>query len=679
VEPDPCPLEIMLTLTIAGAFVLLTTSTAFALQSTRAVLPPPFSLSITEHDIAGRALAGVPHFEFVAAIQQTELLFGAIDPTLYPETVGVAAKIWVVADRTRAQWIANPILVDARGAPQPVSIAPATIQANAFVLDFGGLSGDGGLSYGRGYDIVIDFDQDGRLSSGDHIDGMNDTGVWVLPDPTTAGPLAVTEVLYTGGTFLGQDLYYPNNIANMGQLPVVIVSHGNGHNYAWYDHIGYHLASWGFIVMSHQNDTMPGPETASTTTLTNTEYLLANQATIAGGALLGHIDSHKISFVGHSRGGEGVVRAYNRVKTGHFVPTQFVLSDVKFVSSIAPISFLTSAAATPTGVNYQLIYGASDSDVTGSPGASDSKPFCFYERSTGNKQVIYIQGAGHGNFHNNGGNCWCTGPSLIPATEQRKILIGYLLALVQHHIKGHAGAREFLVRSYESFRPLSVASNIIVAKEWRNSDTLPAFVIDDFQTQTSLATSSSGGAVSSDLANMSEGRMDDRDGSFAFSAGVPHNGMTNSSDTGDQPRCVVFDWSGGDRFYELAVLPAQQDFRDDVWLSFRAAQGTRHIETDTLNAALTFSVTLRDNAGTTSTIPLSSFGAVTRTYPRTGSGAGAGWANEWCTFRLRISDFRRNGVFIDLANITAVRFDFGPSYGSARGRIGLDDIEVVKQ
>jgi hypothetical protein len=36
-------------------------------------------------------------------------------------------------------------------------------------------------------------------------------------------------------------------------------------------------------------------------------------------------------------------------------------------------------------------------------------------------------------------------------------------------------------------------------------------------------------------------------------------------------------------------------------------------------------------------------------------------------------------VFIDLANITAVRFDFGPSYGSARGRIGLDDIEVVKQ
>ena len=658
--------------------LLISALPALALQTDLAA-PPPFSLNVTDHDLGGRALASFPHFEFTAAVQQAELLFAAIDPTLYPALAGSPAKIWVVADKTRAQWLANPILIDARGSPQPVNISPLDIQSNTFVLDFGTLSGDSGISYGLGYDIVLDLDQDGALSPGDHIDGLNATGIWVLPDPTTAGPLAVTETLYTGGTFLGQDLYYPTNIAGMGQLPIVIVSHGNGHNYTWYDHIGFHLASWGYIVMSHQNDTMPGPETASTTTLTNTEYLLANQATIAGGAINGHLDRHRISFVGHSRGGEGVVRAYNRVKTGHFVPTQFNVADIKFVSSIAPISFLTSTAATPTGVNFQLIYGAADSDVTGSPGSTDSKPFCFYERSTGNKQVIYIQGAGHANFHNNGGNCWCTGPDMIPAAEQRKVLLGSLLPLVKHHIEGHQGARDFLTRSWESFRPLGVASNVIVAKEWRNSDTLPAYVIDDFQTQTALNVSSSGGAVTSNLANIVEGRMEDRDGSFAFSAAVPHNGMTNASDTGDQPRCVVFDWSGVDGFYELAVAPAQQDFRDDVWLSFRAAQGTRHPETDLLNAPLSFSVTLRDMGGVTSTIPLSSLGKVTRTYPRTGSGIGAGWANEWCSFRLRLSDFRRNGFFPDLAHIAAVRFEFGPSFGSARGRIGLDDIEIVKQ
>lgn len=185
--------------------------------------------------------------------------------------------------------------------------------------------------------------------------------------------------------------------------------------------------------------------------------------------------------------------------------------------------------------------------------------------------------------------------------------------------------------------------------------------------------------MSFNVANLVEGRMDDSDGSFVFSPGVPHNGMTNSTDAGDQPRCAVFDWSGVNAFYEFAVPTAQRNFSDDVWLSFRACQGTRHPETNTLDAPLSFSITLRDSGGITSTMPMANIGAVTRTYPRTGDGAGSGWANEWCTFRLRLSDFRRNGVFPDLANISAVRFDFGPGFGSVRGRIGIDDIEIVKQ
>ena len=85
-------------------------------------------------------------------------------------------------------------------------------------------------------------------------------------DPS-AGPYQVIEIQYTGGTFLGQDTYYPANIPSLVQLPLVVVSHGNGHLYTWYDHIGYHLASYGFIVMSHQNDTVPGSHTAAVTTL----------------------------------------------------------------------------------------------------------------------------------------------------------------------------------------------------------------------------------------------------------------------------------------------------------------------------------------------------------------------------------------------------------------------------
>lgn len=59
------------------------------------------------------------------------------------------------------------------------------------------------------------------------------------------------------GFRLGEDLYYPTNIATMGRLPLVIIGHGNGHDFRWYDHIGNHLASYGYIVMSHDNDTGP--------------------------------------------------------------------------------------------------------------------------------------------------------------------------------------------------------------------------------------------------------------------------------------------------------------------------------------------------------------------------------------------------------------------------------------
>jgi hypothetical protein len=46
--------------------------------------------------------------------------------------------------------------------------------------------------------------------------------------------------------------------------------------------------------------------------------------------------------------------------------------------------------------------------------------------------------------------------------------------------------------------------------------------------------------------------------------------------------------------------------------------------------------------------------------------------------RLRLTDFRSDGVAPDLGNIVAVRFDFGGAYGSPRGRIGLDEIELIK-
>jgi hypothetical protein len=116
------------------------------------------------------------------------------------------------------------------------------------------------------------------------IDGYsNEAGLYVVDDTTQPGSLAVTEIpSYSVGTVFGipsgftnEDLYYPTNIASMGQLPLIVISHGNGHNYQWYDHIGYHMASYGYIVMSHQNATGAGIDSCSLTTTGHTDAIIS--------------------------------------------------------------------------------------------------------------------------------------------------------------------------------------------------------------------------------------------------------------------------------------------------------------------------------------------------------------------------------------------------------------------
>ena len=156
------------------------------------------------------------------------------------------------------------------------------------------------------------------------------------------------------------------------------------------------------------------------------------------------------------------------------------------------------------------------------------------------------------------------------------------------------------------------------------------------------------------------------------------NGMTRAGSY-DVTRGVVFDWtSGNDYFYEYEIIPSGRDFTDYRYLSFRACQGTRHPETTAELADLNFTVTLCNSDGVTSSINIGAYGGgIEEPYQRIDCGEGIGWQNEFETIRIRLNDFLHNGVGLNLADIVAVRFEFGSSFGSSRGRIGLDDVELT--
>jgi hypothetical protein len=299
------------------------------------------------------------------------------------------------------------------------------------------------------------------------------------------------------------------------------------------------------------------------------------------------------------------------------------------------------------------------------------------ERATGRRASITLQGAGHGVFHDGGGSFVASGPCQVDRPTTHSIMRGYLLPLVRWFEDGDGASRDFLWRQYEVFHPIGapIANPCtVVNMELRESPAQPDFVVHDWESGGG-SVSSSGGSVSSTVTNLSEGDLDDNNGTFTWLVTDPMNGMTRARPS-DSTNGVVFDWNSAS-YLELGIVSCEQDLSDNGWLSFRACQGTRHPNTTAVLGDLTFAVTLRDGNGTPSTISIGAYGAgVEEPYQRTGIGTGAGWHNEFETIQIRLTDFLANGSGIDLTDIEAIRFEFGlPGYSSV-GRLGLDDVEL---
>lgn len=645
-----------------------------------------FAWDFIPTEMVGKPLAEYPYFQITRSINEDDSIFIAVDPSRFPSVIGDELDIYIVQSKLRSEWLSSPVLIDVRpGGFQTVTFQGSTIQENTFLAsDPYILVSQEGYGLGVGYDAVLDLDRDGLLSAGDLIDGFSDqeAGFYSLHDACDTGPLDVTVTEYSGGGFLTQRLFYPSTISGMGQLPLVAVSHGWSLFYDEYDHIGNHLASYGYIVVVHTNDTgSGGPDatmSAAISTIDNIDFVIGHQDTIAGGVLSGHLDGHNIVSIGHSTGGEGVVRAYTGICNGDYTPEYFNEEDYSLLCCLPPVSFWSGDLVNPYDVDFHMFIGGADGDCSGAPEDFYVQSMAIFERSTGNRQLTYIHGAGHWDFCTSDFPGWPDGPDQIGRAATNLIVRGYILPLVEYYTKGNPAGMDYIVRMYEDIHPIGIPDNVVISSEYRDAEEGSGkAVIDNFETNSQLELSSSGGVVTYTVSNIAEVLMRDFDNSFEWTGSQQSNGMTRSR-YDDDPNCVVFEWSGtGSVYYEQAIVPALGNFTDYTVLSFRVCQGTRHPGTILLDDCLTLAVTLLDQYGTSSTISTGNYGGVTSPYKRTGYGIGTGWGNEFCTVRLMLTDFLANGSGIDLEHVEAVRFEFGPAYGSETGRIGLDDIELV--
>lgn len=269
-----------------------------------------------------------------------------------------------------------------------------------------------------------------------------------VPDPGTPGPLAVTREEYNfgdtaftptnfpGPVELTASIHYPSSLS-AGPYPLIVLLHGrhatcfvggsallqwpctaNGSqsipSYKGYDYLSEVLASHGYIVVSVSANGVNAVDNRvrDLGALARAELIqkhldILNTFNTTGGApfgtkFIGKIDMTRIGTMGHSRGGEGVVR--------HFVLNNSLGAPygIKAVFPLAPVDF-NRPVVNSAALSVLLPY--CDGDV------SDLQGVHFYDDARYNvpgdpapKHYELVMGANH-NFYN---TIWTPGVSPFP-------------------------------------------------------------------------------------------------------------------------------------------------------------------------------------------------------------------------------------------------------------------------
>lgn len=160
---------------------------------------------------------------------------------------------------------------------------------------------------------------------------------------------------------------------------------------------------------------------------------------------LGAQVADNIALVGHSRGGEAVVRAANVIGTSS-APAD--LRNIATIISLGPTDQYEKENLTQD-IPYFVLYGSRDGDVDGSrnpkrvhlaptaaaiPGGSGG--FSLYDRAVNGtvKSMSFVYAATHNGFITN--NRDFTAGGVIPIAIQRRITLAYMNAFMRQHLLG---------------------------------------------------------------------------------------------------------------------------------------------------------------------------------------------------------------------------------------------------
>jgi hypothetical protein len=248
---------------------------------------------------------------------------------------------------------------------------------------------------------------------------------------------------------LAGKIWYPSE---GGNYPVLFIIHGNHimttKSYLGYDYLGEYLASFGYVVISvdeafcnaYIDFGLSNENDARAILLLENMQLIESYNKDQKNFLYQKMDFNNIALAGHSRGGESVATAalFNHYQ---YYPDNGNISwkynfNIKSLIAIAPTCDQYQPAQHTVhldNINYLLVHGTNDQDVTTLMGYSQYHKISFQKDSNMFKSYVYIAGANHGQFNTTWGRYDLPFPfkpflntrNLMDENDQRTILQAY--------------------------------------------------------------------------------------------------------------------------------------------------------------------------------------------------------------------------------------------------------------
>lgn len=264
------------------------------------------------------------------------------------------------------------------------------------------------------------------------------------------------------------------------ECSVLFIVHGN-HNYTTdsylgYDYLGKYLASNGYVVVSVNenscNELGNENDGRAILLLENIKQVLKYNKEKTN-PLYQKIDEENIAIAGHSRGGECVSTAYlfngyDSYPDNGNINFNYNFS-IKSIIAIAPTSDQYMPAqheVSISDVNYLLIHGTNDQDVTTVMGNKLYKNTTFSGEEEYFKSALYVAGANHGQFNSEWGrydigypcNYFLNVKNLISSNDQKQILKVFTKIFLDVTLRGDETNKELFSNylAYEKYLPKTV-------------------------------------------------------------------------------------------------------------------------------------------------------------------------------------------------------------------------------